>query len=57
MLSFTIHKKRIDIYPASEPDAPVIYLNTYTNTVGTIYQSLLASDCPAFNLVAISNLQ
>lgn len=29
MTSFTIEQKRVDIFPCTEPDRPVIYLNTY----------------------------
>ena len=56
MTSFTIENKMVDVFPAAEPDRPVIYLNTYGQEGRQVFQQLQSSGCPDFNLVAISNL-
>ncbi len=57
MTSFTIKQKRIDVYPGRAPGSPVIYLNTFSNAVNSVYRNLLALGCPDFSLVAISKLK
>lgn len=57
MTSFTIGQKRVDVYPSTRPGSPVIYLNMFSNGVNSVYQKLLALDCPDFSLVAISKLR
>lgn len=57
MTSFTIGQKQVDVYPGTTPGSPVIYLNTFSNAVNSVYQKLLALDCPDFSLVAISKLK
>ena len=56
MTSFTIENKTVDVFPAAEPDRPVIYLNTYGQEGRQVFQQLQSSGCPDFNLVAISSL-
>ncbi len=56
MTSFTIENKTVDVFPAAEPDRPVIYLNTYGQEGRQVFQQLQSPGCPDFNLVAISNL-
>lgn len=57
MTSFVIEEKKIDVYPGREPNSPVIYLNTFSNAVNSVYQNLLALGCPDFSLVAVSKLK
>ena len=56
MTSFTIEQKRVDIFPCTEPDRPVIYLNTYGREGKQVLQHLQEAGCPAFTLVAVSHL-
>lgn len=57
MTSLTIEQKRVDIYPSAKPGSPVIYLNTFSNAVNSVYKNLMALDCPDFCLVAVSELK
>ena len=52
-----IGQKRIDVYPSTIPDNLFIHLNTFSNSVTSVYKSLLALGCPDFSLVAISKLE
>ena len=56
MTSFTIEQKRVDVFPCTEPDRPVIYLNTYGREGKQVLQHLQEAGCPAFTLVAVSHL-
>ena len=44
-------------YPSAKPGSPVIYLNTFSNAVNSVYKNLMALGCPDFCLVAVSNLK
>ena len=57
MTSLTIEQKRVDIYPSAKPGSPVIYLNTFSNAVNSVYKNLMALGCPDFCLVAVSKLK
>lgn len=57
MTTFTIKQKQIDVYPSTQPNSPVIYLHTFSNSVNSVYKKLLALGCPDFSLVAISKLK
>ena len=57
MTSLTIEQKRVDIYPSAKPGSPVIYLNTFSNAVNSVYKNLMALGCPDFSLVAVSQLK
>ncbi len=48
--------KRVDIYPSSAPDRPIIYLNTVATEGGRVRQALVKMKCPDFTLVSVSNL-
>ena len=56
MQTFTIDKKTVCVFPGAEPTAPIIYLNTFSDEGQKIYEAALAAGCPAFTLVAISDL-
>ena len=56
MYEFTIGGKSVSVSPGTKPDAPVIYLNTYSNEGQQVFQAARTAGCPPFTLVAISNL-
>lgn len=53
---FSIKSKTISIFPSFEVNAPIIYLNTFSNEGQKVYEAAQAAGCPPFTLVAISNL-
>lgn len=56
MRTFTTDDKTISIFPCSESESPVIYLNTFHDESQKVYETAQATGCPPFTLVAISNL-
>lgn len=56
MYEFTIGGKSVSVSPGTKPDAPVIYLNTYSNEGQQVFQAARTAGCPPFTLAAISNL-
>ena len=56
MRTFTTDNKTISIFPCSESESPVIYLNTFHDESQKVYETAQATGCPPFTLVAISNL-
>ncbi len=56
MNTFNMEGKRVDVYPSSVPDAPVIYLQTFAHEGSNVYKILQKMHSPAFNMVAISKL-
>lgn len=56
MYEFTIGGKCVSVFPSAEPDAPVIYLNTYVDEGQQVFQAAQAAGCPPFTLVTIGNL-
>lgn len=56
MISITAEGKNISVFPASEPDRPVIYFNTFDDEGQKLFQFLQENKCPEFTLVAVSNL-
>lgn len=56
MRTFTTDNKTISIFPCSESESPVIYLNTFLNEGQKVYETAQAAGCPPFTLVAISDL-
>ena len=53
---FSIKSKTISIFPSFEVNAPIIYLNTFSNEGQKVYEAAQAAGCPPFTLVAISDL-
>ncbi len=51
-----IADKKIEVYPGSEYDSPVIYLNTFAGEGEKVYQLLCNANCQDFTLAAISGL-
>ena len=56
MRAFTINGKTVDVFLASEPGTPIIYLNTFSDEGQRVYGAAQAAGCPPFTLVAISDL-
>ena len=56
MRTFTTGDETISIFPCSESESPVIYLNTFHDESQKVYETAQATGCPPFTLVAISNL-
>ena len=55
MYTFTSSGKTVAIFPSSEANAPIIYLNTFSGEGQKVYEAEQAACCPAFTLVAISD--
>lgn len=56
MYEFTIGGKSVSVFFSAEPDAPMIYLNTYSNEGQQVFQAAQAVGCPPFTLAVIGNL-
>ena len=57
MRSFTIYGKVVDVFLATEPGTPIIYLNTFSGEGQEVFEAVQATGCPPFTLVAISDLE
>ena len=55
MYEFRIGGKSVSVFPSAEPDAPVIYLNTYADEGQQVFQAVQAAGCPPFTLIAIGS--
>ena len=56
MFTFTNDNKKITVYPALAENRPVIYLTTYNDDGGEIYEEIQKDNCPDFTLVTVSGL-
>ena len=56
MQPFTIGSKTASIFPNSESETPIIFLNTFSGEGQKIFETAQATGCPPFTQVAISNL-
>lgn len=56
MNNFEIGGKTVSVFPSAEPNAPIIYLNTFSNEGQEVWEAIHTRDCPPFTLVAVSNL-
>lgn len=54
--TFNTDKKKITLYPALAENKPVIYLTTYNDDGGEVYDELQKHGCPDFTLVTVSGL-
>ncbi|SCH17996.1 Predicted hydrolase of the alpha/beta superfamily [uncultured Clostridium sp.] len=50
------NNKTVSIFLNTKPDAPIIYLNTFSDEGQKVYEATQAIGCPPFTLVAISDL-
>ena len=56
MRTFTIDSKTVSIFSSTEPEAPIIYLNTFSGEGQKVSETAQATGCPPFTLVSISDL-
>ena len=56
MCTFSTKSKAISIFPSFDVNAPIIYLNTFSNEGQKVFEAAQAAGCPSFTLVAISDL-
>ena len=56
MFTFNTDNKKVTVYPALVEDKPVVYLTTYNDDGGDVYDALKKLWCPDFTLVTISGL-
>ena len=56
MCTFSTKSKTISIFPSFEVNAPIIYLNTFSNEGQKVFEAAQAAGCPPFTLVTISDL-
>ena len=56
MHTFTATHKTISVFPCTEPECPIIYLNTFSDEGQNVYEAAQAASCPPFTLVTISDL-
>ena len=53
---FSINGKVITVFSSTESEAPIIYLNTFSDEGQKVFDVAQATGCPPFTLVTISNL-
>ena len=56
MCTLSTKSKTISIFPSFEVNAPIIYLNTFSNKGQKVFKAAQAAGCPSFTLVTISDL-
>ena len=56
MYAFIKDSKAVCVFLYTEPEAPIIYLNTFFNEGQKVYETAQATGCPPFTLVVISDL-
>ena len=56
MHAFIFGDKHIAVFPCVVLNAPIIYLNTYSNEGQKVFEAAQTAGCPPFTLVAISDL-
>ena len=56
MHTFMEYRKTVKIFSSTTTDAPIIYLNTYSDEGRQVFEAAQTAGCPPFTLVAISNL-
>ena len=56
MYAFIKDSKAVCVFLYTEPGAPIIYLNTFSDEGQKVYGAAQATGCPPFTLVTVSNL-
>ena len=56
MYSFIKDSKAVCVFLCTEPGAPIIYLNTFSDEGQKVFEAVQAAGCPPFTLVSISDL-
>lgn len=57
MFWFETEGKRVSVYPAEQPDSPLVLLNTFAEETDKIREELACPACPDHTLVAVTGLQ
>lgn len=57
MHTFAIQEKNVTIFPSASPQAPIIYLNTFSNEGAEVFEAIQAASSSPFHLAVISNLR
>lgn len=55
-LQFDIEKKHVAVFSSEEPNAPLIYLNTFDQGAQELLTAAGSLSCPPFSLIAVSGL-
>ena len=56
MYTLSTKGKTISIFPSLEVNAPIIYLNTFSDEDRKVYEAVQVAGCPQFTLVSVSDL-
>lgn len=56
MKEWLIDDKTVTVYPASAPDKPIVYFNTFADEGKKVFRILQEQNCPDFTLVTICGL-
>lgn len=56
MFQCTIYGKTVSVFPGKNPDAPAIYLHTFSEEGQQVFAELHKNEFPDFSLIAISDL-
>ena len=56
MQTLEIGGKSISVFPGTESDSPIIYLNSFSDDGQKIFEAAQVAGCPPFTLVAVSDL-
>lgn len=54
---FAIDHRIVTVYPSAAANQPVVYLNTFAEEAGGVYQKLRNGGCPDFTLVTVGKLE
>ena len=57
MHTFAIQEKNVTIFPSASSQAPIIYLNTFSNEGVEVFEAIQAASSSPFHLAVISNLR
>lgn len=56
MRTFSIGGRRVYLFPSAQPQAPIVYLNTFGEEGKAVQELLRESGCPPVTLAAVSGL-
>ena len=56
MNTFALAGKTLSLFSSTEPGAPIVYLNTFSNEGQAVFQAAQTIGCPPFTLAAIGGL-
>ena len=56
MRRFTLQGRTVTVFPGKSPDAPAVYLNTFSEEGQQVFAQLRKAGCPDVSLIAVSGL-